>query len=282
MTPWTPPLSAIARPLISVAQAVWPHLRRVSRERQAGQMPFGSGTDLLEHGLDQTLNRLRGGNVDDTWWHTLLNRIGHQAVAPYFLCMPALQEWLADEQVQSDMKALARVRIMGAETNDAETQTRLQHGYAAMTGEDERLADGPIEIVLAILAAGYLGSIGTQLEPLAGMTQAIAQENREAFRRVDEQFGIVHRRLEEFGPVHYVVEAHSERAERALRLLLKQRTLTPELVRQELPALAQRVTDGDLRHAERSTRAKVYYWSARLHALQSETLPVARHYLERK
>ena len=104
------------------------------------------------------------------------------------------------------------------------------------------------------------------------MIQASTQENR-------EQFSAVQRILNERGPDHYVVEAHSEHAERELSLLLKQRSLTPDRVRQALITLAQRVTDGDLRYVERSIRAKVQYWSARLHALQPETLPIARHYL---
>jgi hypothetical protein len=41
-------LAAVAEPLISMAQAVWPHVRRVYRERQAGQMPFSGGHDLLD------------------------------------------------------------------------------------------------------------------------------------------------------------------------------------------------------------------------------------------
>ena len=60
-------LSAVAKLLIPVAQTAWPYLRRMYRERQAGQMPFSVGTDLLEQGVDATFDRLRGGNIDDTW-----------------------------------------------------------------------------------------------------------------------------------------------------------------------------------------------------------------------
>jgi hypothetical protein len=105
------------------------------------------------------------------------------------------------------------------------------------------------------------------------MIQASTQENR-------EQFDAVQERLREFGPDHYVVEAHSERAERELSLLLKQRSLTPDRVRQELIALAQRITDGDLRHVKASVRAKVQYWSARVHTMQPETLSVAKSCLD--
>jgi tetratricopeptide (TPR) repeat protein len=112
------------------------------------------------------------------------------------------------------------------------------------------------------------------------MMQDFARGSRDTSQRMDEQFGDVHRRLDELGPDHYVIAAHSEQARRELNLLLKQRSLSPERVRQELITLTQRVTDGDLRYVERSVRAEVQYWSARLHATQSETLSVARHYLE--
>jgi hypothetical protein len=49
-------LSLLARPLVSVAQAIWGPVRRVYRERQAGQLPFGGANDLLEQGLDETIN----------------------------------------------------------------------------------------------------------------------------------------------------------------------------------------------------------------------------------
>ena len=113
------------------------------------------------------------------------------------------------------------------------------------------------------------------------LDQALAStpEHHEAWQHMDAQFEAVHRRLEERGPDHYVIEAHSERAQRELRLLLKQRSLTPDRVRQTLMTLAQRVTDGELRYAERAIRAQVQYWAARLHALQPATLPDARDYL---
>jgi hypothetical protein len=52
----TDTLSALARPLASVAQALWRPVRRVYRERQAGQLPFGGANDLLEQGLDETID----------------------------------------------------------------------------------------------------------------------------------------------------------------------------------------------------------------------------------
>lgn len=273
-------LSLLAKPLISVAQAVWRPVRRAYRERQAGQMPFGSGNDLLEQGLDETLDRLRGGTVDATWWQNLLNCIRHQFVAPDFLRKPALQEWLAEEEVQRDVKALARARVMGVDTDDPEAWMLLRRAYALRTEEHERLADGPIAVVLAILAAGYLASIDLSLQPIAGMIQASARESRDQFERMEEQLSALHRGVEDLGPNAYVVQLLSERAKHELSQLLKQRSLSPHRVRRELIALAQRVTEGDFRHVKRSVRAEVQYWAARVHATHAETLSVARSHLE--
>jgi len=266
-------LSAAAEILRPVVQAVSRHVRRIYQERQAGQMPFSGGNDLLERGLDETLGRLRGGNIDGAWWRNLLAGIGQQFVAPDFLRKPALQEWLDDEQVQTDVKALARARILGAMADDAETCLRLRRAYSQSTGEDERLAEGPIEVVLAILTAGYLGNLASSLDLIAGMIQGSTRESREALDDVQRMIGSL-------GPDTHVVQAHSEMAKRVLDLLCKQRSLSPAPVRQELKALAQRMTDGDLRYAELAIRAEVYCWTARVHATQPETLSVARHYLE--
>ena len=45
---------------------------------------------------------------------------------------------------------------MAAEDDDQEVLGRLRRAYADGTGEHERLAEGPILVTLAILAAGYL------------------------------------------------------------------------------------------------------------------------------
>jgi hypothetical protein len=112
------------------------------------------------------------------------------------------------------------------------------------------------------------------------MIQGNARERREASVRLETQLGDVQHKLGELGPDTYVVQAHSEVAKRALDLLCKQRSASPKPVRQELPALARRVTEGDLRHATPAIRAEVYYWTARVHATQPETLDIANHYLE--
>lgn len=272
-------LSALAKPLMSVANVVWSHVRRMYRERQAGQMPIADSTDLLDRGLEETLTRLRGGKVDDTWWQNLLNRIGHRSVAPDFLRRPALRQWLGEEQVGRDFKTLARQRIIGTKTDDPDTRKRLCKAYSNVTGENERLAESPIEVVLAVVVAGFLETI-TSFEPLAGMIQAGIQETRASLGQLQNDVGTISRKFEALGTDQHVVRAHSETADAELSLLLKQRSLSFDRVRQEIVTLTKRVTDSDLSYTTSVVRSKVLYWAARLHAVRADTVPLAKSYLE--
>jgi hypothetical protein len=275
-----PPPSTQASPLVSVARAVWPYARRLYQERQAGQMPLGGGIDLLDRSFDQTIARLCAGDVDDGWWRNILNVVEHRYVTPEFLRIPALQEWLARAEVQADIKALARRRVMGDDADDQITEARLRRAYAESTGEDERLSDGPITVVIAVVVAGYLGRIDRSQRPIAGMIQAGANENRGAFQQMGERFDAVEDRLNRFGPDAVVVRAHSECAEHELSLILKRRSFELDSGRDKINVLAHRIRSEDLCHAEKAIRAKVLNWAARLHASQVETLPDAKQYRE--
>lgn len=265
-------LAALAESLASMAQAVWPHARRLYRERQAGKMPLVNRDDLLEQGLNETFARLSRGQIDDVWWRGLLNRIGHSLITPEFLRNPALQEWLVDPQVQSDFKALARARVMGADADDEQTLTRLQHTYEEKTGEHGRFAHGPIDVVLAILVAGYISSIEPRLAPIAGMIQASATETRESFERISSQ-------LEDMAPK--IDPHHTSVAKDKLELVLKRRSLDPARARDDIRSLVQRIFEGDLSYAGPSVRAEALYWAARLSAQEKELLPLAKEYLVR-
>ena len=65
--------------------------------------------------LDETLNRLRGGTIEDTWWRNILNRIGQRYISPDSLKTPALQKWLAGQQVAIDFNTLATTRLLSGE-----------------------------------------------------------------------------------------------------------------------------------------------------------------------
>ena len=228
-------------------------------------MPFAGGDDLLAKDLDVTLGRLRGGDVDEAWWRNFLTRIKHSYVAPVFLCKPALLEWLGVEQVQSDLKALARSRIMGADADSEDIWMSLRGTYAVYTGEDERLADGPIDVVITVLAAGYFTGMSSGEQALAGMMQAVSQQVVDLHSTLESQ-------LKSTGPASNTGEIFNEYVKYKLTQILRRRSLEPDLAKEDICALAGRVHDGNLCSADSDIRAEVLCWAARLHA----TIPATR------
>jgi len=274
-------IPAMAKVLLPVAKALSSKVRRVYKERQAGKMPFGGTDDLLEKGMEETLNRLVNGETDDAWWKKTLDTIGHKIISPEFLRVHAIREWLSAHQVQIDFKSLAREHIMGKDYYEQDTLKRLRQTYADKTGEDERLADGPIEVIVAIIAAGYFGSISPEIEPVVGMIQNHSRESNIAFQKFDESLESIDNRLNYLDLDHYAVEAHNDIAKKELNQILKLRSLEIDHTLQEIIALAKRVVEGDLTHADNSTKAEVFYWVARLHVSKTETLPLTREYLKK-
>ena len=263
-----PLLSTLAAPLRSVSRAAFTHVSRLYAERQAGREPTNSS--LMESNLGQTLDRLRGGKVEDSWWRKILARLGHQYIAPDFLTNTAMQEWLAATHVADDLKVLAKALIMGGPGGDPEIRGRLAHSYSDRTNEDSQLADGPIEATVAILVAGYIASIPLDQRPAAGMLQ--------------EMFGYFDKRFDRLEPTRLSIlkdpiiqQAHTERAEEELSRILMLRTFDQPRARQNIQELHRRVGDeGNLVAASTSTKNTVLYWAARLCADDPETRASAR------
>ena len=266
-----PSLSHLASFLRPVVQLVIGRVARLRAEHQAGQMPTDVSSNLLEKTLNETLHRLRGGNVEDSWWRNILDRIGQEYIAPEFLKKPALQEWLAEEQVSDDLKALASAQIMGSNADDVETCSRLAKYYAEKTGEALRHADGPIDVVVAVLVAGYIASIRSDLLPMAGMVQEVSKQ----VSGVSEQLYEI-RSLPVTDPI--TQQAHTEKATQELDKILVLRAFNPPRARQNIQNLLARVDDeGDLLAASNPIKNLILYWGARLFASKAETLEIARH-----
>ena len=259
-------LAALFRPLLKV---VLPRAQQLQAERQAGQVSFQGLTTLVDSTLNKTLDRLRGGNIDDTWWSNSLNQVGQKYIAPEFLKTPALQEWLAEEHVADDLKALATAQIMTSASNDAETRARLAKSYSNRTGEGYQLANGHIDVVVAILVAGYIASIPPDQRPIAGMIQTLSSRSYEPAAMVE---GELSQTL--FDPITQNV--HTDQATQELSTIRIVRVFDPPRSRQIIQKLLGRVERGDLAAANNSAKNKVRYWTARLCASDNETLALAR------
>ena len=269
-----PTLSVLASLLRPVAQAAFKYAAkyasRLYAERKAGRDP--TNLPLMESSLDQTLDRLRGGKVEDSWWRKVLGQLGHQYIAPDFLKNQELREWLADASVADDMKVLAKALIMGGAVSDTEIRARLAKSYSSRTGEASHLADEPIDVTAAILVAGYIASIPADQRPFAGMFQ--------------EMFGHVNERFDRLEEAHLSVlsdpiiqQAHTDQAEKVLSQILILRAFDPQRARQNIQALQRHVGhEGDLLASSTSTKNTVLYWTARLCAGDTETRVAARHF----
>ena len=186
-------LEPLAPLLRSVVTPVRSHVSRLHAERQAALVPVIQPTDLMKQVLDETLNRLRGGTIEDTWWRNILNRIGQRYISPDSLKTPALQKWLTGQQVAIDFNTLATTRLLSGDEGDTEIRTRLIASYSELTGEANQSATGPIDVVLAVLVASYLASIPSDHRASVGITLA-------GFKHVDARLD----RLEELPPKSHI------------------------------------------------------------------------------
>ena len=268
-------LSALARPLLSLAAATWPRVRQLRAERQVGRAPFATSNDLLDIGLDETLRRLCEGRVEASWWRSLLHIIGHEYVTPDLFRKPAIQEWLSDRQVQADLKTLARARTMATEVDDPSISDRLSASYAKSTGEAERLAKDPIEVVVVVMAVGYVAGMELGQQRLAGMVQDVGHEVRAESRTLAGQ---IDQLVERFGPDARRVELYTSEARAVLEKIKKCRSVKLDLSRREIRELAHRATEGEYRDARIDVRKEILHWAARLHTHETDALPRATEF----
>ena len=227
-------------------------------------------SSLMDELLNETLDRIRGGSIDTGWWQGLLDRFGQQFIAPDFLRKPALQEWLREEPVANDLKAIATWRIMATAQDEAAPRDRLAQTYSIRTGEALYFAAGTIDAVVAILVAGYIEAIGADQRAIAGMVQT-------GFSRIDERLDYM---IQSRSPVTDLVtrHAHTELAKRELARILALRAVDPARSRSDIRKLLRRLDSGDLAAADEEVRHNVRYWTARLCASDVETLDIAREF----
>jgi hypothetical protein len=234
-------------------------------------MPIAGGVDLLDVGIQESLKRLQQNTINDEWWRKLLHILEHEYITPEFLQKPAIQDWLADERVGSEIKKLARARILGDDAIYEKEISLIRAAYAEKTGENKKLANGPIDIVLAVIALGYLASIDSALKPVVGILQATHEETRSRFDKIDKT-------LENHGNLEGLVKLLNENIRRDLDLILKRRSVNYDQSRKEISILAQQVWDGDYACADVAIRTNVLNWASRLHAGDKEHLAKAIKY----
>ena len=263
-----PSLSALASVLRPFVTSVFGHALRLSTERHAGQVPLTQPSSIMDELLNETLDRIRGGSIDLGWWQSLLDRFGQQYITPDFLRKPALREWLAEEPVANDFKTIAAWRILASAQDEAAPRDRLAQSYSDRTGEAHYLAARPIDVVVAILVAGYIGAIRAEERAVAGMMQT-------GISRIDERLDGLSRAMSSVtDPI--TRQAHTEHAEKELARILALRGVDPGRSRSDIQKLLHRLDSDDLAAADEEVKHDVRYWTSRLCASDVETLDIAR------
>ena len=264
-------LSAAASLLLPFVTSVFGRAaRRLFAERRAGQAPFTQRPSIMDEPLNETLNRIRGGNIDSPWWRNLLDRFSQQYVSPDFLEKPSLQEWLKDDTVTNDLKTIATWRITGTDRDEAELRDRLAQSYSHRTGEALHLAVGPINVVVAILVAGYIEEIPRDQRALAGIVQTTLSQ-------LDDHLGHLNQSISPANdPITRLMQTKC--ADKELARILALRAFDLTTARADIQKLHDRLDTGDLSSANDEVRNKVRYWLARLCAGDAETLDIAKKY----
>ena len=259
-------LATLSRPFLPFVKAVFNHCNRLHEERRAGQGHFSQPIDIADGILDQTLDRIRGGNIDDQWWRRILDRFSQEYIAPDSLKSSIWQKWLADTKVTDDLKLLAKELIMGR-SQDLEARMRLTQNYPDRTYEIHPVGTEPIDVVVAILVAGYINSIPTDQQPVAGMVQMM-----------DKSLEEIKEKLSKASSDPVTQQMHTEYAERELSRILTLRMFEPSKSRQHIQELVSQVTDGSLYATNLPTKTEILSWGARLCAQDKETLSSAKKF----
>ena len=255
-----PILSFLSRIFVSPVRRVYQHIHRVFSERRAWLRSDENSADLMESILNETLDRLLGGNIDDSWWEKVLNKIEHQYITPDFLREPELQEWLAEAQNAEDLKAITKRRLIGGRHDEPDVRDRLVQSYSDQTGEATHLAGEAIEAIVAILSAGYVVTIPQEQRAIAGIVQNIPGHGEVSTKVSD--------------PI--TEQSHTAHAKRELSKIRTLRVFSPDKSQQDIKGLIQRTRNGDLLATHPSVKAEILFWGARLCALDKQTLTLAQ------
>ena len=167
-------------------------LRRWWAERRAGYQPDSVPVDRAELLFDDALRRLGALEQNNSRWTISLFKISAWLSLPKVLRTQHFRDWIYRQNVQSDLKSLARAAVSGA-PEDQGARVRLTDIYTVISDEDQYCAEAIMKRVLARLKQCLQGAAGNS--DLAALVQA--------------GFGSIHERLELAFRAHCFSSRHS-------------------------------------------------------------------------
>ena len=265
-------MSLFAENILRIGESLSPYIQRLRAERRASGDSGRVNASLLDGLLEETLNRLQDIEAHDSWWRELLQRAQSAYVRPEYLAKPSIREWLIEAAVREDLKALARAELLPGSADSAVIRTRLAERYSVHTGEATRLASGPIGVIVGILLAGALAGADEGNRLVGGLVQA-------GYEATAAQLDRIEGKLEARPADPLVIEVHSEKAEEALDLILRRRSIPTVDAGGEIAKLAAQLeNEGDFQFSAGGIRTRIYLWAARLHAPRNDKVDAAKEY----
>ncbi len=246
---------------------------RIRKERAAGKQP-SIPEPILNQVLKDTLQRLRGRAIDESWWNNIFVWVGHEFITPEFLEKSAIQEWLNDTQNETDFLSLARNIVMGNSGNLVDCRERLKNSFAIHTGENEQSANSAVDVVLSILSAGCFACIPPELQVFAGMFQEMDNKNSKGFDDINRVLGELQSNFQHRQDTEKLL---TNIADTELSEILSIRALDSTQSLNRLRSLLNRTIESrDLFFCDELTKKKIRYWAARLYASEKDVSQAAK------
>ena len=252
-----------------ICVSVFSLARRLRAERKAGENPFDSSPSQMEKIISQSLSRMQMGDLTESWWQGIVNNLNHQIIFPEFLRKPAVQEWLSDAQVASNIKKEAIARIMGNDDADLESAELLAEKYTEFTGEAKHLATLPIYSVVRNSGSRILASVPKNQQPVVAMLQQFGVNLQSGLEKLEQ----------EIVSQPYLLaskQALTANARNELSRILSIRTFDLNSSISDLRKLLDESEHGALFLIDSAVKAEILYWTARLCATSAETLDLAK------
>jgi len=272
------------RPLAAIVLAVSPTVRKLHAERTAGRAPVSldPDSDPLNDILGGALNRLGAIEDNKSWWKDLLTGTVKTYTRPDFFELPSVRDWLSEEQVKTDLKTLARARLIG-EDLDTETLARLRKRYCVATGESEFWGTYAIAIVIAVLQASAHGVLTSGQGVLHGSIKDLsissAQRGLASEQRDQKVLDGIEQLKAGFPRTEDAV--YGSVLQKELEHILKRRAIPGVKSDEKIEALIYRFENDDLSLAPAFDKADAYYWGARILAPDAKKATTAQAYLEK-
>ena len=273
-------ITSISAALKALARMMGPEMRKLHAERRAAHNPFSvrPENDSLDQHLEAALARLGSIDKNQEFWRKLLTGVGAAYMRLEYFEFPKVRKWLSDDRVKIDFKNLARNRFIGKDV-DNNTLDRIRKKYTEETGANIYGATYAIAVVLAVLHA----SIRAVLSSSENVTLDIIKDSHtDTVEKIGEQSQViegVERQLQRLSPSEDAL--HSEVLRKELDRIIKRRAVIPRIkAADEIEALIAKIqNEGSLARAPVSDKAEVYYWAARILALDEKKVDQAKSYL---